>query len=777
MTTYLEKVSFTILAALTFLLPIFTIPGIGVNLDIEKRFVLAWAVGAMLIIWVVNRLLDRAIIVPKNWLWVSLGGVTVISLISALLSSDISRSWFGFGYERDTVFSLIVLWLLMMLAAWYVNNKERLLLIFMGTVISGGLVACYQIIQTLLINVIGFKFLPGGTFNLIGRWGELGFFWGLMVVISLMLLELIPWRKPKLFLWLIRVSGVLALIGLILNNSWLVWLLVGLVAVILFVYQLVSKTGEEKTLKKSLPWLSLALVVLSILFIVFARPNSPANILISNVNARLNLNTLEVNPSFEGTWALFIKDFKTNPVLGVGPNAFNLAWSKYKPAGVNETPFWNVDFNNGSSFITTFLVTAGILGGLVWLIFLFFLGRYSWKFNRQTKDEKPVQILFTALSLVVVYLWLVALVYIPDMVLLGLAAIFTGSLIGLAAKLGLTNYWQLSWVSRPRWSLAAILLALVLIVVILGSVFILSGRFVAGAIFSSGMSKAYTGDLVQGEKLIKRAIGISEADIFYRSLIDFKLAALEKLLAKTDLTPEVARGEFETIMKEAVLAGQRATELSPSNYANWLALGRIYETLVPLGVEGSYQGAAQAYQKAAELNPSSPAIFLDRARLEVAAKNTTQARNYINQALDLKKTYTEAIFILAQLDSQTGNVAAAIKRSEEAAALSTGDPTIFFQLGFLRYQNSEWTRAAEALKRAVELNSNYANARYFLGLSYDALGESALALEQFKIIAASNPDNKEISQIVTNLTAGRRALVNTEPPAPKDRKKLPVKEE
>ncbi len=313
--------------------------------------------------------------------------------------------------------------------------------------------------------------------------------------------------------------------------------------------------------------------------------------------------------------------------------------------------------------------------------------------------------------------------------------------------------------------------------VILGSVFILSGRFVAGAIFSSGMSKAYTGDLVQGEKLIKRAISISEADIFYRSLIDFKLAALEKLLAKTDLTPEVARGEFEVIMKEAVLAGQRATELSPSNYANWLALGRIYETLVPLGVEGSYQGAAQAYQKAAELNPSSPAIFLDRARLEVAAKNTTQARNYINQALDLKKTYTEAIFILAQLDSQTGNLAAAIKRSEEAAALSTGDPTIFFQLGFLRYQNSEWTRAAEALKRAVELNSNYANARYFLGLSYDALGESALALEQFKIIAASNTDNKEISQIVTNLTAGRRALVNTEPPAPKDRKKLPVKED
>jgi len=128
---------------------------------------------------------------------------------------------------------------------------------------------------------------------------------------------------------------------------------------------------------------------------------------------------------------------------------------------------------------------------------------------------------------------------------------------------------------------------------------------------------------------------------------------------------------------------------------------------------------------------------------------------------------------------QEGNIKGAIASVEAAAAIAPDDSSIFFQLGLLRFNDKDYAGAAGALERATTLNPTYANAKYFLGLSYEKLERKADAVKQFTDLATTNPDNKEISLILSNLKAGRNPFLDATPPVdnkPEKRATLPVKE-
>jgi tetratricopeptide (TPR) repeat protein len=254
--------------------------------------------------------------------------------------------------------------------------------------------------------------------------------------------------------------------------------------------------------------------------------------------------------------------------------------------------------------------------------------------------------------------------------------------------------------------------------------------------------------------------------LYYRTLSELNLIRIRQVANQTTGTADERRGIFEASLTAGLSAAQNAIKVNESNYQNWIALGSLYEILVPapLSVQGAYENAKVAYEEALKRNPTSPEIPLLLARTEVAHGDTAAAREFIKQSLVHKNDYVDAYFLLTQLEIVENNLSQAIAAAEAVALLSPDNPGVFFQLGLLKYNNADYRGAGQALLRAVEIVPDYANAKYFLGLSLYKLGQNDLAIGQFLDLKKSNPDNAEIAAILLNLQNKKDPFFKLAPP-------------
>ncbi|KKR45779.1 MAG: hypothetical protein UT81_C0006G0004 [Parcubacteria group bacterium GW2011_GWA2_40_14] len=277
-----------------------------------------------------------------------------------------------------------------------------------------------------------------------------------------------------------------------------------------------------------------------------------------------------------------------------------------------------------------------------------------------------------------------------------------------------------------------------------------------------------------------KAIMAVPSDIYYRALSEIELAKLSLILSQDPkkVKPEDAQKQFSETLTTAIKAGIGAKDADPKNYLNWITLGRVYEAVsVPeFGIDGAYQSAQFAYNEALRRNPKNPGIFMLFAWLAVTGKDLKQAKQYALQAIAVKKNYIDAYFLLSQIEVADKNIKGAIESVTAASVIDPTDPGIFFQLGLLKYNSQDFDGAIIALEKAITLTPNYANAKYFLGLAYEAIGERTKAIEQFEQLAITNPDSEEVKTILTNLKAGKPIFTGTQSAKPEKGKTLPVKE-
>jgi tetratricopeptide (TPR) repeat protein len=164
------------------------------------------------------------------------------------------------------------------------------------------------------------------------------------------------------------------------------------------------------------------------------------------------------------------------------------------------------------------------------------------------------------------------------------------------------------------------------------------------------------------------------------------------------------------------------------------------------------------------------------ARLAVNRNDLKQAEVYAQQAIQIKNNYLDAYFLLSQIEVATNNINGAIKSVTAASVIDPTNPAIFFQLGLLKYNQGDFAGAIVALERATTMTPDYANAKFFLGLSYEATKEHEKAIKQFEDLIASNPDSKEVAEILANLKAGKSIFTNGADSKPEKGKELPLKE-
>ena len=322
---------------------------------------------------------------------------------------------------------------------------------------------------------------------------------------------------------------------------------------------------------------------------------------------------------------------------------------------------------------------------------------------------------------------------------------------------------------------------MVLMIISLSVTYLYVEKFTSVVYFSRGLKIDNTMEsLAKSEKMLVNAISLDKNDIYYRTLSQVYVAEINILVSDKSISSDSLKSSIQQLINYAQSAGTLAVNQNPKQYLNYVNLGNIYASLIPLSVDNSYESAKSSYSKAQALAPNNPSIILSEAQLEISKNNNSAARDLIQQSLNLKPDYTDALLLLSQIDTNEGNTIDAINQIVKASQLSPNDATIFFRLGLLRYNSNDYTNAIGAFEHAVILDTSYLNARYFLGLSYQRVGRIGDALIQFKILNKVLPDNQDIKNAIDNVS---NQVINTTPVVPvpdntikgKIQNKLPIK--
>lgn len=656
----LDRISFWSLFAVIVLLPVFFLPFIKIPVETSKGLLLIIGLAISIIFWAVARFFDGKIILPKSWLLVSGFGIVLAFLLSAFFSPALKVSFFGIMLDTGTFYFMLSAFLLMFISSIVLSDIKKAKIVLKGVIMSSVILLIFQILHIFMPKILSLGVLGGKTDNILGSWNTLGIFAGLSVIISLFIIEFFSISKRmKIFFSILMILSVF-LIAVI--NFSATWCMLGIFALFIFVYKVSFSVSSKQTEtnKRVFPAVSFSIIMISFLFIIAGQfiggflPN------------RLGVSNLEIRPSLSSTMSVAKDVLAKDPILGAGPNRFTENWDMYKPSVINSTRFWDTSFNFGSGFLPTFVITNGSLGILAFVVLFVLMLIVGFKalFVAQKRNTSNLETnLFFIMS---IYLFIVSFIYSVGFVLFLLAFAFLGIFIGLYCANKPKGEISFSLLDDPRKSFFSILLLVVIIVITTSAGFKYTERFASVIYFQKTLSAQ---SIPIAESFINKAIALHSNDLYFRTYSEIYIAKLNSLVSKGTLISDLQKAELKNSFSQAVLGAQNAIVYDSTNYLNFKMLGFVYDTVGPLGVEGSYDNAVEAYKNASSLNPLNPGLKINLARSSFSAGKIKEAKDYAKQALSLKGDYIDALIILSQISKSEGNNADALSYAETALSL------------------------------------------------------------------------------------------------------------
>ncbi len=748
----IEKVSKGALYATVFLLPLWFLPLTQNVLLYQKQALLVLLVFISLVAWLATVVNQGKIRLRMSFLYIPVGLLVLGVGLSTLFSKLVAGSFWGWPLNlSDNFLTIVVFALFSFLIFQVAEDSKHLFRLLLALLISSGIAVLYTILQAYELYLLPFDFVKIATFNTLGNMKGVAIFSAVLLPLALVL-ALVSKMLLRWTLWIVAAVLLAALVLLNFQTAWIV-LTAGLLVLLAFGMWNMKKKGE-------FGWVSfpMALIIVAVFFMVFqvALPGAPRTI------------PIEVSLSQGATWNIAKSTLEERALFGSGPGTFVLQYAQYRPAELNQTVFFGTRFSSGASEILNWLVTKGAVGLLLLLALFGAIKVMGVKALLRFDGENFTWMLGLGVFASLVSLIISTFLYPSSFMLWFLFWTLFGSLAFVSAKkvsiFTVTKY--------PFLALGSSFVFLIVLIFGLGLLFVGGQKYVAEAQYLQGVRASLQGDLNGAIGKVLSAANLNPSvDVYWRDLSQLYLTRVNQIAANQELTQEERQEQTQAAVSNGIAAARAATQVAPANVANWNVQGFVYRTLI--GIRGAEALAQEAYLKAAELEPTSPFPWTELARSKVVqaqalalqdaeetrAQVLEEALEHLNKALELKDDYAPAHFLTAVVYDQQGRSDEAVTKLEETKLIaSPNDVGLAFQLGVLYWQRRELDKAQSELELAIQINPNYSNARYILGLVHDARGDEAAAKLEFFEVERLNPENEEIKRILANLENGLPAL-------------------
>ncbi len=766
-----------------FLTPLFFLPFNTNILELNKQLLLVVFALLLLIAWIGKMIAEGQMEMKKSWLNIGLALFTIFYLVSSILSKNLYQSLVGAGgVINESFFSLVALLIIFFVAVNNIKNREEITNFVFVLICSGLVVGVFGAFQLAGKFLLPWDFTQSANFNTVGSVNAMEIFLASLLVLAAVLfteIETARWRQ--IFYGVAAGFFLLMILSINFANVW--WAL--LVAAIVIVSLGIINRSQMSQYRLILPMLVLAFAILMLLPV------------------RLNIFTWftmssEVSPSWSATLDIDKQVLKEKPIFGAGPGSYSYAYGLYHDKVLNQTDFWNVRFNQGISKIASQPVILGLAGWSVWLIIVVGFGVYGF-FSLIRKRGKNWPL---ALAVFSAWFFLAFLQFLYGTnlslefafwIMLGLSFLSLKTLVAKGSEnneVAIAKIPAMS-VSFDRTSPFASVLSFVFVVVLvltISALYLGGSYYYADILYQKGVNLVNVkNDLESGTMKIKDAVLLNPYnDLYLRTLSQAALQRVTQELAKPQSAGRDAN--IQNLIATAINIGKRSTDLAPLNVDNWTQRATIYRSVIGY-VSGAEQWAFDAYNEASRLEPQNPLYYLELGRTyvlsadllaqsaqkdkEAAAKMNdylVKAEEALKKSVEAKPDYALALFELALVYDRSGKSNEAINSMIQTKNLYPQDIGVAFQLGILYYKKADWTLARAEFERAVLIDQNYSNARYFLGLVYDQQGNKAGAIDQFSAVEKLNPDNQGVKAILANLRVGKPAIAQV----PKQPSEVPI---
>jgi len=365
---------------------------------------------------------------------------------------------------------------------------------------------------------------------------------------------------------------------------------------------------------------------------------------------------------YTASWSIALDVLRSpsSALIGIGPENYGAAYSIFKPAWLNKTNLWNIQFTQGSNMPFTILTSAGLIGLVAWALLWLATAK-------QVKANlRQPTVLTIGISLLTIFI--LQLLFAPNVVMIALMTWLMAFLIAATREKHLrVHAFTLSIVDNPfvgehtatgqvtRYLSLVVGGALILAI----SAGLIRGFWATHLIFRSALAMQKN-NAVEVYNLQQRATQLNPYSDTYRrqyALTNIQIAAA--LSNKANATTEEQQQVTELI-QQAIREARAATLIGADDTKNWQVLGQIYRNLIGVASDAN-QWATSTYAQAIQTASNDPSLRIELGGIFFAQGQYDQALGLFQQAIALKPDMPNAYYNAA-------NTLIQLKQFEQAKA-------------------------------------------------------------------------------------------------------------
>jgi tetratricopeptide (TPR) repeat protein len=752
-----NNISFTIITSVCALLPLFFLPVSAGGFGMVKGFIFYIGVLLGVSFWLVAQFIDGVVKVPKSRAFIALGAWVILSLVSALTSTDISVSLWGKGFVLDSFATTLMLSLLIFMVATFAKDQRRLVKLFLVSFSASVLTVFLQVILYVSQNIPFVSKNLSHVANqgtLVGSWVDFTYFVTFTFVLGLLMYEVL---SPKGFFKKVSLFAiVLSLICLIFLNFKAAWIIAVASSLLVFVYkssversllgkfpQLNESEKEDVDEKQSFSTLSFASLLVGLFFFL------SSGTIGASISQLAGISFTNIRPSFETTTSVMRQALYKDPLFGSGAGTYGDVWNLYHPTEINQTIFWNTPFQTGYNFLQSFVTTNGILPTLAFVVLIILVFSHGFRlFNYQFPDRFSRFIAVSSLIMTIA-VTLLLIFGAPGMVLIASGFVYIGLLFGVSSLVGKTQIISIEYLKDPRMSFFVILSLVIATMGTFSAVYFTGSKFASIIFYNKALASS---EIANAEININKAISLSSNDEYWVARTRLYTNEFTKL-AQTE-NPDKTR--LQGLFTQAEQSARAAVERNRNSATNWLVLSQVYQLVSVAESENeALKNATSAAEEALKRNPINPAYLLNKAKVALISKNTDAAFSEIEKAIALKKDYLDAYVLRGQIKQSQGNTQALKEELIAYTSIAPNDEQGYVLLGNLYNQSKNYTLALEAFSKAQSINPRNPENYLFYVSTLELSGERSKAIEVLKQFKQLFPNVTGVDDQIKRIEEGK----------------------